>query len=435
MTTPMDVNKPRNPPYKTAGLVFLLVAALVTALVYLQFRGAFLPTTPLTMVAGRAGLVMDPGTPVTYNGVQIGRVGAIEEVERGDEPAAKFTLDVNDKYLDLIPANVNADIKATTVFGNKYVSFTSPPNPAPQRITSSDVIDASSVTTEFNTLFETVVSISEQVDPIKLNQTLSATAEALDGLGDRFGQSIIDGNEILADLNPRQPQFRRDIQLLADLGEVYANAAPDLFDGLENAVTTARTLNEQQGNIDAALMASIGFGNTGADIFERGGPYLVRGAEDLIPTSQLLDEYSPALFCTIRNYHDVEPKIAASLGGNGYSLRTHSQVVGASNPYVYPDNLPRVNAKGGPEGRPGCWQPVTRDLWPQPYLVMDTGASIAPYNHIELASPFGCAGLPPCLLPIVIPTPPVPLAAVVPLVIPGIEYIWGRQFGENTINP
>jgi ABC-type transporter Mla subunit MlaD len=23
------------------------------------------------------------------------------------------------------------------------------------------------------------------------------------------------------------------------------------------------------------------------------------------------------------------------------------------NPFVYPDNLPRVNAHGGPEGRPG----------------------------------------------------------------------------------
>jgi len=28
-------------------------------------------------------------------------------------------------------------------------------------------------------------------------------------------------------------------------------------------------------------------------------------------------------------------------------------LVGAGNPYVYPDNLPRVNARGGPEGRPG----------------------------------------------------------------------------------
>ena len=90
------------------------------------------------------------------------------------------------------------------------------------------------------------------------------------------------------------PQIRHDNQRLADLGDVYANAAPDLFDGLENAVTTARTLNEQQGNIDQALMAAVGFGNTGGEIFERGGPYLVRGTADLVPTSQLLDTYSPA---------------------------------------------------------------------------------------------------------------------------------------------
>ena len=96
-----------------------------------------------------------------------------------------------------------------------------------------------------------------------------------------------------------------------------------------------------------------------------------------------------------------------------------------------------MNAHGGPEGRPGCWQPVTRDLWPNPYLVMDTGASIAPYNHIELASLFGCAGLPPCFLPAALPGPP-PLVLIplpVPLITPGSEYIWGRQFGEHTINP
>ncbi|MCV7103983.1 MCE family protein, partial [Mycobacterium palustre] len=44
-------------------------------------------------------------------------------------------------------------------------------------------------------------------------------------------------------------------------------------------------------------------------------------------------------------------------------------------------------------------------LWPAPELVMDTGNSIAPYNHIDTASPYA------------------------------IEYVWGRQVGDNTINP
>jgi phospholipid/cholesterol/gamma-HCH transport system substrate-binding protein len=403
MTAPL--NPPRKPPYKLAGLILSLLTIGAIVLVYFQFRGDFLDREKLTMMSARAGLSMDPGAKVTYNGVEIGRVGTVEQVNVGDEPRAKITLEVDPKYLNLIPKNVEADISATTVFGNKYISFKSPKDPSPQRITTSDVIDVTAVTTEFNTLFETVVDVAQQVDPIKLNQTLSATAEALGGLGDRFGQAIVQGNEILAEINPQMPQIRRDNQALAGLGDVYANAAPDLFDGLEHAVTTARTLNEQQGNIDQALMAAIGFGNTGGDIFERGGPYLVRGTQDLIPTSQLLDTYSPALACTIRNFHDVEPKVAASLGGNGYSLRTLSEIMGAGNPYVYPDNLPRVNAKGGPEGRPGCWQPITRDLFPAPYLVMDTGASIAPYNHFGLGQPIL------------------------------IEYVWGRQIGENTINP
>ena len=191
------------------------------------------------------------------------------------------------------------------------------------------------------------------------------------------------------------PQLRHDIQQLADLGDIYANAAPDLFDFLNNAVDHARTLNQQQGDLDPALLAAAGFGNTGADIFERAGRTWRAEPPTWCPPAQLLDTYSPELFCTIRNYHDIEPKAATFLGGNGYSLtptpsavrvgsalnpgdsavaaahwaarRLAGLVGGAPNPYVYPDNLPRVNARGGPGGAPGCWQhdhprPVARAL-------------------------------------------------------------------------
>ncbi|WP_139334516.1 MlaD family protein, partial [Mycobacterium colombiense] len=55
----------------------VVVCALILALIYGQFRGAFTEKTQLTMIAARAGLVMDPGSKVTYNGVEIGRVGSI----------------------------------------------------------------------------------------------------------------------------------------------------------------------------------------------------------------------------------------------------------------------------------------------------------------------------------------------------------------------
>lgn len=439
MTMPAKVNKVSDPPYKTAGVVFLVLALVIFVLVYLQFRGDFTPKVKLTMFSERAGLVMDPGSKVTYNGVQIGRVDTISEITRDGKPAAKFVLNVNPKYLSLVPENVNAQIKATTVFGGKYVSLTTPRDDrgnviSKGHLTPKSVINAVGVTTEINTLFQTITSIAEKVDPVKLNLTLSAAAQALTGLGDRFGQSIVNANAILDDVNPRMPQARRDIQQLAALGDVYANASPDLFDFLDNSVPTARTFNQHQRELDAALLAAVGFGNTGADVFGRGGPYLARGAADLVPSAQLLDTYSPELFCTLRNYHDIEPKAATFLGGNGYSLATHSELLsglglmlnptslvplllsqigglaagvvgGAPNPYMYPENLPRVNAHGGPGGAPGCWQHITHDFWPAPELVMDTGNSIAPYNHLETGSPYA------------------------------IEYVWGRQVGDNTINP
>ncbi|HET6731449.1 MCE family protein [Mycobacterium sp.] len=395
-----------HPPYKSAGAVLLVVAAVAAGLIFLQFRGDLTDKEPLTLLSSRAGLVVDPGAKVTYNGVEIGRVSRIGLMDVDGTQKAELTLDVDPDYLRFIPANVDAQIKATTVFGNKYISLRSPDDPSPQRISSGDVIDASAVTTEFNTLFETVMSIAEQVDPIKLNQTLTATAEAFTGLGDRFGESLLNGNRIVEDLNQRMPQIRYDNQRVADLADVYADASPDLWDGLEDAVSTAQTFNDHRGDIDAALMAAIGFANTAADSFERGGPYLVRGAADLVPTTKLLDDYRGMIFCTLRNFYEIEPRVHDAFGSNGYSLATSSgTIAGAGNPWVYPDNLPRVNARGGPEGRPGCWQKITRDLWPAPYLVMDTGASIAPYNHAELGQPMF------------------------------VDYVWGRQIGEYTINP
>lgn len=384
----------------------MAIVVLFGVLMAKQYRGDFVEQTELVVMSDRAGVVVDPGSKVTLNGVEIGRVAGIDAAEVDGRERALIVLDVKDEYLPSIPSNVLADVRASTVFGNKYVSFTSPETPSAERISRGSVIPAQSVTTEFNTLFETVTSIADRVDPIKLNQTLTATAQALGGLGTRFGVSLQDANAVLADLNPRWPRFRDDVAHAGELLDVYADAAPNLLDGLDAAVTTARSLNARRGDVDAALMAAIGFGDTATDPLRRAGPYLIRGAADLVPTTALLDDYRGMILCTVRNYHDVGPRIASSLGGdNGYSLAAFGTLTGAGNPYIYPDNLPRINARGGPEGRPGCWQKVTYDLWPHPYLVMDTGYSIAPYNHVEFGQPLA------------------------------VDHVWGRQIGELTINP
>src|SRR6478609_10224113 len=106
MTAPL--NEPRTPPYKLAGLVLTLITIVAVVLVYFQFRGDFLKREQLTMMSARAGLSMDPGAKVTYNGVEIGRGATVDEVTVGDQPRAKITMDVDPQYIRLIPKNVNA---------------------------------------------------------------------------------------------------------------------------------------------------------------------------------------------------------------------------------------------------------------------------------------------------------------------------------------
>jgi len=93
MTAPL--NTKREPPYKLAGLILALITVTVVVLAYMQFRGDFLNREQLTMISSRAGLSMDPGAKVTYNGVEIGRVGKVQAVSVGDQPQAKITLDVD----------------------------------------------------------------------------------------------------------------------------------------------------------------------------------------------------------------------------------------------------------------------------------------------------------------------------------------------------
>lgn len=78
----------------------------------MQFRGKFTPETELTMLASRSGLVMDPNLASRSAGSR--KILAV--TPEGGEPAAKLILEVDPKYIKLIPSNVNADIEATTIF-------------------------------------------------------------------------------------------------------------------------------------------------------------------------------------------------------------------------------------------------------------------------------------------------------------------------------
>jgi phospholipid/cholesterol/gamma-HCH transport system substrate-binding protein len=94
----------------------------------------------------------------------------------------------------------------------------------------------------------------------------------------------------------------------------------------------------------------------------------------LEPTTGLLLKYNPEVTCTLQGAKITNDIVTKYMGGNGRSFLNWSIILFGSDPYVYPDNLPIVAAKGGPGGKPGCGSlPDVSKNFPVRYLVTNTG--------------------------------------------------------------
>lgn len=331
------------------GLVAGLAAVVVVALT--MFVGGFTETVPVTVVSPRAGLVMDPQAKVKMRGVEVGRVASISE--NGEQ--AVITLDMNPDKLALIPANSTVNIRSTTVFGAKYINFVPPEQPAAESLAAGATVAADSVTVEFNTLFQHLSDVLVKLEPEKLNATLGAISTALRGRGEQVGELLSDTDSYLREINPSLPALQRDFASAAGVTNLYADTAPDLLQTVSNATGVGNTIVAEQDNLDALLLNAIGLANT-ADTMLRENQHDLTTAIDLLrPTADVLNEYSPALYCTIVGLANAMPKANLVMGGYQQSIQLNTGFTYGADPYTYPDSLPQVNASGGPNcvGLPG----------------------------------------------------------------------------------
>lgn len=356
-------------PTVWAAVLIATVLAFV-GLCSAMFAGALNPYVPVTLVSERAGLVMESGAKVKLRGVPVGRVAGIE----GGNPV-RLKLELDPDQVSRIPANVDAQIRATTMFGAKYVDLIYPDRPSKQSISAGVVLRSRNVTTEVNTVFESLVNVLHQIDPPKLNAVLTAFADAVRGRGTRIGEAVTASNHLLGEINPRLPQLQRDWQSLAAASHAYAGAAPDLLDTLKAFTTTSGTIANQASDLDVLLLNVIGTSQAGIELLAPNKNNLVRAVNTLQPTTDLLLKYNPEYTCLLvgakswldNGGYDV-------VGGNGRSILLDDAFLMGSDPYRYPENLPIVAAKGGPGGKPGCGSlPDVAANYPVRQLVTDTG--------------------------------------------------------------
>jgi phospholipid/cholesterol/gamma-HCH transport system substrate-binding protein len=231
------------------------------------------------------------------------------------------------------------------------------------------------VTVEVNTVFENLQGVVHSIDPAKLNSVLSAVAESVRGKGDRIGQAITDANNVLLAVNPRMATVRRDWQLFGKTAEAYSDAAEDILSILDSFSTTSTTISTNAKSLDSLLLSAVGFAQSGINTIGGNQPNLVRALNILDPTTALFMKYSPTYKCLFQGAQwFLDHGGRDALGGNGKSVIMDAGLLMGDDPYRYPDNLPIVNATGGPGGKPSCGSlPDVSKNFPVKYLVTDTG--------------------------------------------------------------
>jgi phospholipid/cholesterol/gamma-HCH transport system substrate-binding protein len=352
-------------------LILVVVFAVLIWLSYALFAGTLRSEVPVTLTSERAGLVMETNAKVKLRGVQVGRVSAIAG---GKEPVS-LKLEIDSDQIKNIPANVEAQIRATTAFGAKFVDLVYPSDPSPQRLAAGQVLRSRNVSTEVNTVFENIVLVLDTIDPAKLNSTLTALAQGVRGQGERIGQATTDANEVLLALNPRSETIRADWQALKGFNDAYSGAAQDILSVLDAASTTSTTVVKQASQLDALLLATIGLSNSGISLLAPNQANLIKAINVLEPTTNLLYKYNPEYTCLLVGAKTLlDTGGYEAPGGNGRTLVLDTALSLGDDPYHYPANLPVIGAKGGPGGKPSCGSlPDVAQNWPVRNLVTNTG--------------------------------------------------------------
>jgi phospholipid/cholesterol/gamma-HCH transport system substrate-binding protein len=313
---------------------------------------------------------MEPGAKVKLRGVQVGVVGGVGH----DGRLVSLQLKLLPDQLKFIPANIEAQIKANTAFGAKYIDLVLPDDPSPRRLAAGAVVHSRNVSTEVNTVFENLTSVIKAIDPARLNAVLSAFAEGVRGQGQRIGDATTSANDVLLPLNPRMATLDRNWKSFAGFSDAYSAAAPDILKILSAASTTSTTIASHESALDALLLNVIGLSRAGIDLLAPNEANLIKFVNILAPTTDLLAKYNPEYTCLILGAKWVIDNLGDALGGNGKSSIGDAGVLLGSDIYRYPDNLPLVAAKGGPGGKPGCGSlPDPTKAYPVRYMVTNTG--------------------------------------------------------------
>ncbi|MFE3517886.1 MCE family protein [Streptomyces sp. NPDC059166] len=333
---------------RLAGAAFVLVPVVLVWVSVSVYEKDFTDDAVVTVRTGSVGNEMHDNAEVKLRGVVIGEVRHIE----ADGDGARLTLAIEPDRLERIPADVTAQMLPTTLFGERFVALVPPEVPSAEPLKAGAVIpqDRSSNAVELEEVLDNVLPMLTAVKPEKLAATLGAVSQALEGRGDKLGDTLVTLDAHLKEFNPQLPTLNEDIKELVKVSHLYADAAPDVLDALTDFTTTSGTIAGQEAELAGLYGSTTASANDVTAFLRRNKDNLIRLSAAGRPTLELLAEYSDAFPCTLRTMAAFVPAMDKALGKGTDEPGLHVTVkaVESKGKYVAGRDTPVYGATGGP---------------------------------------------------------------------------------------
>lgn len=328
---------------RTYGVVFLLVLALLIGFTIAVYNKTFVDVVTVTLETNRVGNQLAPPADVKLRGMIVGEVREV----RSDGERATIEIALQPDKATMIPADVSARLLPKTLFGEKFVDLQAPGRSAGPRIAEGDVIpqDRSATAIELETVLDNLLPLLRTIKPEKLNATLNAFATALEGRGERIGENLELVDAYFTEFNPHLETFKTDITGLADVSQIYADAAPDLVAMLRNFSVTTQTIADRSQAYAGFLAGTAGFARTTQDFLAENEQRIIQVNQVGRPTLELLAKYSPEYPCLLEGLTQSNDFIGKTFA-NG-ELHITLEVVRSRRGYE-PGEEPQFADKRGP---------------------------------------------------------------------------------------
>jgi phospholipid/cholesterol/gamma-HCH transport system substrate-binding protein len=323
------------------GVAFIGLLVLGVWLVYAVFQQKFSSWDKVTLHTSTAGLQLPDRADVKVRGVLVGEL--LSAKAEGD--GAVLTLGITPSKIDQIPANVSAALLPKTLFGEKYVELT-PPTDAQGHLRSGSVIKQASSPIEVEQVLGDLYPVLRAIQPAELNYTLNALADALDGRGEKLGETIDTLNSYLKQFNPQVPALVEDLRQLSTVSTTYADVAPQLAQTLRNTVKTGNTLVDKQAALHTFLNQVASFSDTSKSFLDTNGANIVELGKLSAPQAQLLARYSPEFPCLLDGLVKQLPLLATTF--RGFVFHIQLELIPKQPRGYHPVDKPVFGADNGP---------------------------------------------------------------------------------------